>query len=101
MQDGSNALVQFLPLIFIIFIFYFLLIRPQKKRAEEHRRLIDSVEAGDEVMTGSGIYGTVREVRDDHMLLEIAPGTTVRVARGAIAQRVADDDDAAEDDEPR
>ncbi|MDQ4144188.1 MAG: preprotein translocase subunit YajC [Actinomycetota bacterium] len=85
MQDAS-------PLIFLVLligIFYFMLIRPQKKRVEEHRKLISSISIGDEVVTIGGIYGTVRQIGDEDCELEISPGTTVTFAKTAIARRQA------------
>jgi preprotein translocase subunit YajC len=81
-------------LIFIVFlfaIFYFLLIRPQKKRVEQHRKLIESVDPGDEVITIGGLYGTVRAIGDDEMELEVAPGTTLKFTKSAIARRLTED----------
>ena len=78
------------PLIFLVLligIFYFMLIRPQKKRVEEHRKLIESISIGDEVVTIGGIHGVVRRIGDDDCELEISPGTIVRFAKTAIARR--------------
>jgi preprotein translocase subunit YajC len=86
---------------FLIAIFYFMLIRPQKRRVQEHQRLIESVEVGDEVVTIGGLYGKVVAVGDDQFELEAAPGTVLRFAKSAIARRLveelADDEEAEEE----
>jgi preprotein translocase subunit YajC len=78
-------------LAFLIVIFYFMLIRPQKRRVEQHRRLISSISVGDEIVTIGGIYGIVGRMGDDDVELEISPGTTIRVVKSAIARRVTED----------
>lgn len=100
MQDGGG-LVGFLPLLLIFLIFYLAIVRPQRKQRDQHRTLLQSLRPGDEVMTVAGIYGTVREIRDDDLVVEIAPGTTVRMVLGAVRTRVEDDSEAAEGDDPQ
>jgi preprotein translocase subunit YajC len=86
--------------IFVLFIvFYFFLIRPQKKRMEAQRSLIESVEEGDEIVTMGGIVGTVQSLEDDEMRLEVAPGTSIRILRSAVARKVVEEDLDDEDDE--
>jgi preprotein translocase subunit YajC len=72
--------------------FYLLLWRPQKRRMTAVRDLQAQLREGDEVMTTSGIYGRIIELRDDELMLEIAPGTNIRMARGAVGSRLADDE---------
>jgi preprotein translocase subunit YajC len=70
--------------------FFLLIVRPRRRQAMAHRELVARLAVGDDVMTAGGIFGTVRElVGDDVVVLEVAPATTIRVARGAVAQRVA------------
>lgn len=88
MQEGLSSLI-FLGLL--IAIFYFMLIRPQKKRMESHRELVESIGPGDEIITMTGLYGTVRAIGDDDVEIEIAPGTTVRFLKSAIGRRVSED----------
>jgi preprotein translocase subunit YajC len=72
-------------LILVAFAFlYFVLVRPQKRRQLQARQVLDSVKVGDEVITAAGIYGRVIELHDDDLMVEIAPNTTVKVARRAI-----------------
>ena len=78
-------------LAFIITLFYFLAIRPQKRRAEAHRALVDAIGVGDDVVTIGGMHGTVRRIGDDEIELEVAPGTNVRFLKQAVARRVTED----------
>jgi preprotein translocase subunit YajC len=88
MEQGLSSLI-FLGLL--IAIFYFMLIRPQKRRVQEHRTLVQSIGVGDEVVTIGGIHGTVRSVGEDDIDLEISSGTVVRFVKSAIARRVTED----------
>jgi preprotein translocase subunit YajC len=81
-----SSLGAFLPFILILAVFWLLILRPQQRRQRELRALQSSLTPGNEVMLSSGIFGTVHGTTDDHVLVDIAPGVTVRVARGAIAQ---------------
>lgn len=83
-QGGS--FMSFLPLIIIFVIFYFLLIRPQTKRAKEHRAMVQALSKGDEVVTNGGILGRVTELDDSYLTLEIASGVAVKVQRQAVSQ---------------
>jgi len=94
MESGLSSLI-FLGLL--IAIFYFMLIRPQKKRMESHRQLIQSVGLGDEIITMTGLYGTVRALGDEDVEIEIAPGTTVRFLKSAIGRKVSEDADQTSD----
>jgi preprotein translocase subunit YajC len=81
-----SALMQFLPLVLIFVVFYFLLIRPQTKRAKEHRAMVSALEVGAEVVTNGGILGKVTEVSEQFLTVEVAPGVNVKVQRHAVAQ---------------
>jgi len=88
-------------LIIVAFAFlYFVLIRPQKKRQLAARQQLNSVKVGDEVVTAGGIYGRVTELHDDDVLIEIAPQTTVKIARRAIGVVVPPLDEPAQLDPP-
>ena len=82
-SGGGSSLVAFLPLLVMGGIFYFLLIRPQQRRARAQRELLSSVEVGDEVVTTAGVFGLVTDIddEDDIVTVEIAPGTRVRMLR--------------------
>ena len=99
-------LVSLLPLVAIALLFWLLIIRPASRRQKDQARLQASVGVGDQVMLTSGIFGTITALDDDRLMLELAPGVVVRVARGAIGSVVpreqpktgpADDDSAAEE----
>jgi len=81
-----SALMQFLPLVLIFVVFYFLLIRPQTKRAKEHRAMIAALETGAEVVTAGGILGKVVELGDQFVVVEIADGVKVKIQRHTITQ---------------
>ncbi len=81
-----NALMQMLPLVLIFVVFYFLLIRPQAKRAKEHKAMVASLSTGDEVVTGGGILGKVAEVSDQFLVVEVAEGVQVKVQRHTVTQ---------------
>ena len=93
MQSPAGNLI-FLALLFVVF--YFFLIRPQKKRMDAQRALIESLEEGDEVVTAGGIVGTIDTLEDDTMLLEVAPGTTIRILRSAVGRKLTEDEDEEE-----
>lgn len=82
-----------IPLILIVLVMWLLLIRPQQRRVRQHQQLVASVRAGDEVVTAGGIFGTVRGLDDETLLLEVAPGVELRVLRGAVSRRMGDDVD--------
>jgi preprotein translocase subunit YajC len=81
-----SALGPILPFILILAVFWLLILRPQQRRQRELRALQSSLTTGSDVMLTSGIFGTVTTTNDDHVLVEIAPGVTIKVVRGAIAQ---------------
>lgn len=92
-SDGAKSnplggLVIFLPLILL---FYFMMIRPQKTRARQQMELMRSLAVGDEVETIGGIIGTVRRADDEFIWLEIAPGTEVKVSRGAVRRKLVEE----------
>ena len=94
MQEGLSQVI-FLALL--IAVFYFVLIRPQKRRAEQHQQLVGSVDVGDEIMTIGGLYGTVTAIGDDDFEMEPSPGMRLRFVKSAIARRVTED--ITDDDE--
>ena len=92
----QNAMIQFLPLVLIFVVFYFLLIRPQQKKQKDHRTMLDALRRGDRVVTGGGIVGTVnRVVNDAEIDVDIAQGVRVRVLRSTISSILAKPDPAA------
>ena len=87
----EQGLSQVILLGALIALFYFVLIRPQKRRVEQHQKLIGSVDVGDEIVTIGGLYGTVTAIGDDDFELEPSPGTRLRFVKSAIARRVTED----------
>ena len=86
---AGGELQAFLPLVLIFVVFYFLLIRPQQKRAKQHKEVLGALRRGDKVITGGGIFGTVNKlVNDQEVVLEIAEGVRVRVLRATIQEVV-------------
>lgn len=75
----------FIPLILMFVIFYFLLIRPQQKKAKQHKQLLASIKKGDRVISSGGLHGVVTGLADDVVTMEIAPKVRVKVSRGSIA----------------
>ncbi len=86
-QGGGdvNTLIQLLPMVLIFAVFYLLLIRPQQKKAKEHKQMLDNLKKGDTVITQGGIYGRVAAIEDQVVFLEIAKDIKVKVVRGNIA----------------
>jgi len=83
---SGSAWMQLLPLVLIFVVFYFLLIRPQTKRAKEHREMVGKLQAGDEVVTNGGILGRITEVGDNFMTLEIATNVSIKVQKTQVSQ---------------
>jgi len=82
-----EALGQFLPLILIFAIMWFLLIRPQQKKMKEHKAMVEALRRGDQVVTQGGLIGKVAKVKeDDEIEVEIAQGVKVRVVKSTVAQ---------------
>jgi preprotein translocase subunit YajC len=84
--DATNSLISTIIMFLAIFlIFYFLIIRPQQKRAREHQKLIESLKKGDKVITSSGIHGKVVGLDDKTVLLEVDDGVKIKFEKAAIA----------------
>jgi len=82
-QGGS--LGAFIPLILMFVIFYFLLIRPQQKKAKMHKQMLSEIKKGDRVVSSGGLHGVVTGIADDVVTMEIAPKVRVKVSRGSIS----------------
>lgn len=79
-----EAIQQFLPLIIIFGIFYFILIRPQQQKQKRHKLMLDSLQKGDKVITIGGIYGIIRDIKGETLTLEIAKDIMINTTRSAI-----------------
>ena len=81
---GPQSLMSFLPFILIFAAMYFLMIAPQRKKAKEHAKMLESLSTGDEVVTSGGIYGEITNKKDDRFVIRIAEGTKIEVGKGFI-----------------
>ncbi|HXG52139.1 MAG TPA: preprotein translocase subunit YajC [candidate division Zixibacteria bacterium] len=95
--DGPSPLLNFLPLVLVFVIFYFLLIRPQQKKAREHQEMLKKLKKNDEVMTSGGIYGKVTALAENVVTLEVAPNVRIRVHRPQIAAVVTGEKSAGKE----
>ncbi|WP_425995802.1 preprotein translocase subunit YajC [Caulobacter sp. DWR1-3-2b1] len=87
MPGGLNAqLMQIAPIILMVVLFYFMLIRPQQKRAKEHKVMLGNLKRGDNVVLSSGMLGKIVRVEDKEVGVEIAQGVTVKVVKGMITE---------------
>lgn len=94
---AANPIVQFLPLILIFVIMYFLMIRPQQKKLKDHRAMVEALRRGDQVVTQGGIIGKISRVKEgeQEVEVEIAEGVKVRVVRSTISQVLSKTEPAA------
>ena len=92
----ANTIGQFLPLILIFVIMYFLLIRPQQKKMKEHQKMVENLRRGDQVVTQGGLIGKVAKIKEENEVeVEVAEGVKVRVVRSTIAQVLSKTEPAA------
>jgi preprotein translocase subunit YajC len=82
---GMAAFQQIIPLVFMFAIFYFLLIRPQQKKAKEHKALLESMKKGDNVITAGGVHGKITAVENEIVTLEIANNVNIKITKSYIA----------------
>jgi preprotein translocase subunit YajC len=82
---GMAAFQQIIPLVFMFAIFYFLLIRPQQKKAKEHKALLESMKKGDNVITAGGVHGKITAVENDLVTLEVANNVNIKITKSYIA----------------
>ena len=84
-EEGGFDWTIIIFLVLIFGVFYFLIIRPQRKRQKQHDELMQELKKGDKVITTGGIYGVVESLSDDSIVIKIESGATIRVARGSVA----------------
>jgi preprotein translocase subunit YajC len=96
---GNSSYMSVILIVGLIAIFYFMLIRPQQKRMRQQMELINSLRVGDDVMTSSGIYGTITEVEEETVLLEISEDVQIRVAKSAISRTFTVREEPEEEEE--
>lgn len=83
--SGPESFIQFLPIILLFIVFYFVLIRPQTKRAKEHSTMVTALARGDEIVTNGGLLGKITAVGENFIQLEIAEGIQVKVQKQSVA----------------
>lgn len=84
-DGGANPLSMLLPIVGMLAIFYFLLIRPQQKRQRETQKMISALKTGDKVVTTAGIYGTIAGIKDDVVYVKIADNVKVEMLKSAVS----------------
>ena len=85
--QGGNPLMQILPLVLIVVVFYFFMIRPQVKKAKDQKKYIEALKKGDKILTIGGIYGKIVEMREDQtIIMEVEDGTKMKISKNAISQ---------------
>ena len=86
MQPDANAgLLNFVPLIFIFAVFYFMIIRPQQKRQKEHRSMIENLKKNDEIVTSGGVHGTIVNVKDKTFTVRVDENTKLEIDKNSVA----------------
>ena len=83
-SGGDPGFIGFLPIILMFVLLYFLMIRPQMKRAKEQKAMVEALQKGDEVVTAGGIVGRITKLNDQYVTVEVAPNTEVVVQRSAV-----------------
>lgn len=85
-MGAAGPLLQLAPFALILVVFYFLLVRPQQKKARETQSMIDAIKVNDEIVTTGGIHGKVAKVADRVLTVEVAPKVQIRIERSAVGQ---------------
>jgi preprotein translocase subunit YajC len=83
---GGSSLMSMLPLVLMFVVLYFIMIRPQQKRAKEHKAMIDAIAKGEEVVIAGGLLGKIAKVGETYLSVEIASGVEVQCQRSAVLQ---------------
>ncbi len=84
---GQNPVMQFLPLVSIIVVFYFFMIRPQMKKAKEQKKYIEALKKGDKILTIGGIYGKIADIKEDGtIIMEVEDGSKMKISKNAVSQ---------------
>ena len=99
---SQSPFFQFIPLVLILGVFWFLIIRPQQKKQKQHLNMVDSLRKGDKVVTNGGIFGTIVKVGDDRITLEIASKVQIQIERQQVARmdkKIAESKEDKEEDD--
>ena len=83
-EGGASSFLSFLPLVLIFIVFWFMIIRPQKKQQDQRKSMISAVKRGDRIITSGGLFATVKDVKEDLVVATIADGVKVEIAKSAI-----------------
>ncbi|MBU1342974.1 MAG: preprotein translocase subunit YajC [Proteobacteria bacterium] len=97
----AGGIAGFLPIIILFAIFYFLLIRPQQKKAKEHKEMISNLKKGARIVTSGGIFGTIQSIDDATIGLEIAEKVKIKISRGNVAAVLSDTDAVLQEDKKK
>ena len=85
-QQGGNPIMQILPLVLIIVVFYFFMIRPQMKKAKDQKKYIEALKKGDKILTIGGIYGKIVELREDAtIIMEVEDGSKMKISKNSVS----------------
>ncbi len=87
---GANPLISFLPFLLILLVVYFLMIRPQQKRAKRQRNFLASLQKGQKIVTIGGIHGRIREIGDQTLGIEVAPNTRITIEKTAVSYELSE-----------
>jgi preprotein translocase subunit YajC len=87
-KSQGGGLAAFLPLIVLVGVFWFLIMRPQQRRMREHRQLTTNIKQGDKVVAAGGIVGTVRRIDEDTLSLQVADNVVIKVDKGSVSKRL-------------
>ena len=95
-QDGTgqSPLGAMWPILLMFAAMYFLIFAPQRKKQKEHKKMLDELGTGTEVVTSGGIYGTITNVKDDRFVMRIAEGTKIEIAKSSIANVIKKDSES-------
>ena len=99
MQQQGSILGMLMPLVLFGVIFYFLILRPQKKKKRQHEEMLASIRKGDKVVTAGGFWGTVKDLKGDSFIIEIAEGTKARVMKASISFKMDRAEEEAREEE--
>ncbi|MEJ6982597.1 preprotein translocase subunit YajC [Pedobacter sp. P351] len=85
LQMDSSSIVSFIPMILIVIVFYFFMIRPQMKKAKDQKKFVEELKKGDKVVTTAGIHGRIADMNDSTIVLEVEGGSKIRFDKSAIS----------------
>jgi preprotein translocase subunit YajC len=89
--EGGGGMAGMIPFVLIIFVIYFLMIRPQSKKAKQHQLMLAELKKGDKVVTIGGVFGVIVEVREKSFLVKVSPNTDMEFLKSSVAERFSDE----------